>query len=61
MTAGGRHTSSDGVVTRRDDPEVVVASLRGSYSPVVLDFRDWPCDVRLRVQLADAFEAVTGV
>ncbi|KAA0085568.1 hypothetical protein CIW52_06635 [Mycolicibacterium sp. P9-64] len=40
---------------------MVVASLLGSYSPVVLDLRDWPCDVVLRVQLADAIEALTGV
>ncbi|WP_344258316.1 hypothetical protein, partial [Mycolicibacterium llatzerense] len=53
--------SADGVVTRRENPEVVVASLKGSYSPVVLDFRGWPGDVRLRVQLADAIESLTGV
>ena len=58
---GWRRTSPDGVVTRREDPEVVLASLHGSYSPVVLDFRDWPCDVALRVQLADAVELLTGV
>lgn len=57
----GRRTSSDGVVTRRVDPEVVVASLHGSYSPVVLDLRGLPCDVRLRVQFADALEGLTGV
>jgi hypothetical protein len=61
MTADRRRTSADGVVTRRENPEVVVASLPGSYSPIVHDFREWPCDVGLRVQLADAIEALTGV
>jgi hypothetical protein len=61
MSAGGRRTSADGVVTRRDDPEVVIATLSGSYSPVVLDLRDLQCDVPLRVQIADAIEVLTGV
>lgn len=61
MTSNRRRTSTDGVVTRRENPEVVVASLRGSYSPVVLDFRSCSCDDRLKVQLADAFEILTGV
>jgi hypothetical protein len=60
MTAGRRRTSADGVVTRRENSEVVVASLLRSYSTVVLDLRDWPCGVWLRVQLADALEALTG-
>jgi hypothetical protein len=58
--ASRRRTSSDGVVTRREDPEVVVASLAGSYSPTVIDLRDWPCDRSLRVQLADGIEALAG-
>lgn len=61
MTAPRRRESADGVVTRRDDPQVVVATLPGSYAPVVMDLRQWPCDARLRVQLADAIEALTGV
>jgi len=61
MTTGWRRTSADGVVTRRENPEVVVASLRGSYTPTVIDLRDWPCDVVLRVQLADSIEALAGV
>ncbi len=60
MTAGQRRTSEDGIVTRRENPEVIVASLHGSYSPVVLDFSSWSCDAVLRVQLADAVEALTG-
>ncbi len=46
---------------RREAPEVVVASLPGSYTPAVVDLRKWPCDKRLRVQFADAIEALTGV
>jgi hypothetical protein len=61
MTAPKRTASADGVVTRRDDPQVVVATLPGSYAPVVMDLRQWPCDALLRVQLADAIEALTGV
>lgn len=61
MTTGERRTSAEGVTTRRENPEVVIASLSGSYTSVLHDFRDWPCDVGLRVQLADAFEALTGV
>lgn len=61
MTARRRRTSAHGVVTRRENSEVVVATLHGSYSPVVLDLRGWPCEIGLRVQLADAFEALTGV
>lgn len=49
MTAGQRRTSEDGIVTRRENPEVIVASLHGSYSPVVLDFSSWSCDAVLRV------------
>ncbi len=61
MRGDWRRTSADGVVTRRRHPEIVVAPLAGAYSPVVLDFRDWSCDIKLRVQLADAFEGLTGV
>jgi hypothetical protein len=61
MTASRRRESADGVVTRREDPQVVVASLPGSYVPTVIDLREWPCAARLRVQLADAIEALTGV
>ncbi|MFL0241981.1 hypothetical protein [Mycobacterium sp. SMC-17] len=61
MTAPKRRESADGVVARRDDPEVVVATLPGSYAPTVIDLREWPCDTKLRVQLADAIEALTGV
>lgn len=61
MTAGHRHTSEDGVVTRREDPQVVVVSLPGSYTPTVIDLRAWPCAMQLRVQFADAIEALTGV
>lgn len=61
MTASKRAKSADGVVTRREDQQVVVASLPGSYTPVVIDLREWPCHERLRVQLADAIEAFTGV
>jgi hypothetical protein len=46
---------------RREDAEVVVASLPGSYLPTVIDLRKWPCDSRLKVQLADAIELLTGV
>ena len=59
MTAPKRRVSADGVVTRREDPQVVAVSLPGSYAPTVIDLREWPCDVRLRVQLADAIEALT--
>jgi hypothetical protein len=51
MTALKRRQSADGVVTRREDPQVVVAALPGSYAPTVIDLREWPCDARLRVQL----------
>lgn len=61
MTASRRRTSSDGVVTRRDDPHVVLASLPGAYTHTVIDLRKWPCDAHLRVQFADAIEALTGV
>jgi hypothetical protein len=61
MTAPKRQRSADGVVTRREDPEVVIAALPGSYAPTLIDLREWPCDARLRVQLADAIEALTGV
>jgi len=61
MTALRRKESADGVATRRDDPQVVVATLPGSYAPIVIDLREWPCNTRLRVQLADAIEALTGV
>lgn len=61
MTASSRRESADGVVTRREDPQVVVASLPGAYAPTVIDLREWPCDARLRVQFADAVEALTGV
>lgn len=61
MTASRRRESADGVVTRREDPHVVVASLPGSYVPTVIDLREWACAARLRVQLADAIEALTGV
>lgn len=61
MTAGQRRTSEDGIVTRREHPEVVVVSLPGSYTPTVIDLRMWPCEVQLRVQFADAIEALTGV
>jgi hypothetical protein len=61
MTATKRRESADGVVTRREDPQVVVASLPGSYAPTLIDLRDWPCDARLKVQLADAIEALTEV
>ena len=55
-----RHTSSDGVVTRRDDPHTVVAALPGAYKPTILDLTGWPCDERLKGQLADAVEALSG-
>lgn len=56
-----RCTSGDGVVTRRNDPEVVVASLAGSYTATVIDLRGWRCARELRVQLADGIEALTSV
>jgi hypothetical protein len=61
MTASRRRSSVDGVVTRREDPQVVAASLPGSYAPTLIDLREWPCDARLKVQFADAIEALTGV
>ncbi|WP_131812337.1 hypothetical protein [Mycolicibacterium fortuitum] len=61
MTASPRHTSEDAVVTRRDDPEVVVASLAGSYTATVIDLREWRCARELKVQLADGIEALTSV
>lgn len=60
MTAS-RCRTGDGVVTRREDPQIVVASLHGAYSPTIIDLRRWPCDVQLKLQLADAIEALTGV
>lgn len=45
----------------RADPAVVVSSLPGSYSPTIIDLHEWPCDSKLRVQLADAIEVLTGL
>jgi hypothetical protein len=61
VTTGRRDTSEDGVVSRRDERYVVVASLAGSYSPTTIDLRAWQCDPHLREQLADAIEMITGV
>lgn len=61
MTGKRRRRSADGVVTRRADTQVVLASLPGSYTPTVIDLRGWECSEHLRVQFADAIEALSGV
>lgn len=61
MTTNRRDTSEDGVVSRRGERYVVVASLSGSYLPTTIDLSAWQCEPHLREQLADAIETITGV